>query len=174
MDALLPVEAIAARILELRGQRVMLDADLAALFGVETRALNQAIRRNLARFPEDFVFRLTEEEKHEVITKCDHLANLKFSPSLPYAFSEHGAVMASMVLKTPVADAASVAIVRAFVRMRRYLAEHEEIRRRLEALEGRMDVHDDDHRVLFEAINLLMEPPAETLTGHIGFRADGE
>jgi len=81
------------RILSIRGQRVLLDADLAALYGVSTRALNQAVKRNRDRFPEDFMFQLTETEKAEVITVCDHLRPLRFSPSLPYAFTEHGAIM---------------------------------------------------------------------------------
>jgi len=88
--SIVPLERIERTILELRGQRVILDADLAELYGVETRTLNQAVRRNRYRFPEDFVFQLTEEEKQEVITICDHLSKLKFSPYLPLAFTEHG------------------------------------------------------------------------------------
>jgi hypothetical protein len=86
------------RILSMRGQRVMLDADLATLYGVSTRVLNQAVKRNRERFPEDFMFRLTRTEKAQVITNCDHLQLLKFSPSLPPAFTEHGAIMLASVL----------------------------------------------------------------------------
>ena len=89
----LRAEDISRRILTIRGQRVMLDADLAELYGVTTGALNQAVKRNKGRFPEDFAFRLTVEEKEEVVTKCDNLARLKFSPVLPLAFTEHGAIM---------------------------------------------------------------------------------
>jgi len=92
---LMPVERIDSAILEIRGHRVMLDADLAAIYGVSTRRLKEQVRRNSARFPERFMFELTKEERDEVVARCDHLAKLRISPSLPYAFTEHGAVMAS-------------------------------------------------------------------------------
>ena len=91
-------QSIEPLILTLRGQRVILDSDLAEIYGVQTKVLNQAVKRNSERFPDDFMFRLSEEEKIEVVTNCDHLQKLKFSPQLPYAFTEHGAIMASMVL----------------------------------------------------------------------------
>jgi len=98
---LVPVERINRSILFIRGQKVMLDTDLAELYGATTKAFNQAIKRNRDRFPSDFVFRLTKEEKAEVVKKCDHLKkNLKFSPVLPAAFTEHGAIMAAAVLNT--------------------------------------------------------------------------
>jgi hypothetical protein len=118
------VPSIERRILSIRGQRVMLDADLAVLDGVSTRVLNQAVKRNRERFPQDFVFRLTEAEKADVITDCDHLRRLRFSPSLPYAFSEHGVIMLASVLNTPIAVQASVQVVRAFVRLREMLTTH--------------------------------------------------
>lgn len=90
-----PLESL---ILTIRGHKVMIDADLAELYGIETRTLNQAVKRNTDRFPKDFMFRLTTEEKSEVITNCDHLRRLKFAQSLPYAFTEHGAIMAATVL----------------------------------------------------------------------------
>ena len=91
---LVPVERIEKAILVLRGQKIMLDSDLAELYGVATKVLNQAVKRNRDRFPEDFMFQLTAEEKDEVVTNCDHLKRLKFSPVLPFAFTEHGAIMA--------------------------------------------------------------------------------
>jgi len=91
--AIIPIGQIEQRILLIRGQRVILDADLAVLYGVPTRVLNQAVRRNLKRFPQDFMFKLTQPEKNQVITICDHLAKLKFSPVLPNAFTEHGGIM---------------------------------------------------------------------------------
>lgn len=91
---------IEARIQIIRRQKVMLDADLAELYGAETRVLNQAVKRNLEHFPEDFMFQLTNAEKVEVVTNCDHLAKLKFSPSLPFAFPEHGSIMAASVLNS--------------------------------------------------------------------------
>ena len=88
-------------ILTIRSQKVLLDADLAAIYGVPTKALNQAVKRNADRFPNDFLFQLTDEEKQEVVTNCDHLARLKFSKTRPYAFTEHGALMAANVLNSP-------------------------------------------------------------------------
>lgn len=89
---LVPRERIEQAILVIRGQRVMVDSDLAKLYGVSTKALNQAVKRNADRFPNDFMFRLTQKEKAEVVTNCDHLSKLKFSPTMPFAFTEHGAV----------------------------------------------------------------------------------
>jgi hypothetical protein len=96
----LRAEDISRRIHTIRGHRVMLDADLAELYGVTTKSLNQAVKRNTGRFPEDFAFRLAAEEKEEVVTKCDSLSRLKFSPVLPFAFTEHGAIMAASVLNS--------------------------------------------------------------------------
>jgi len=97
MKALLP-ESVARRILSLRGVRVMLDADLAELYAVPTKRLNEQVKRNIERFPADFMFQLSASEKAEVVANCDHLARLKFSPVLPRAFTEHGAIMAASVL----------------------------------------------------------------------------
>jgi hypothetical protein len=93
-----PLARIESRILLVRGQKVMIDADLVELYGVPTKALNQAVKSNIQRFPSDFMFQLTDSEKREVVTNCDHLAKLKFSKSLPYAFTEHGAIQAANVL----------------------------------------------------------------------------
>jgi len=93
-----PIERVETLILVIRGEKVILDADLAKLYGVSTKALNQAVRRNASRFPEDFLFSLTAQEKEEVVTNCDHLRKLKFSRTLPNAFTEHGAIMAAKVL----------------------------------------------------------------------------
>jgi len=109
-------------ILIIRGQRVMLDSDLARLYGVSTKRLNEQVKRNRNRFPADFMFRLTAEEKMEVVANCDHLRRIKFSAVLPYAFTEHGAVMLASVLNSYVAVQASVQVVRAFVRLRKILA----------------------------------------------------
>jgi hypothetical protein len=146
----------------------MLDADLAALYGVSTRVLNQAVKRNRERFPEDFMFRLTPAEKAEVITSCDHLRPLRFSPSLPHAFTEHGAIMLASLLNTRIAVQASVQVVRAFVRLRRILASHGDLARKLEELEKRYDAQ---FRVVFDAIRELMAPP-EKGRRSIGFRVE--
>ncbi len=94
---LVSVEAVQSRIVALRGQKVLIDADLAAIYGVPTKRLNEQVKRNARRFPEDFAFQLTLEEKAEVVAICDHLRRLKFSPVLPYAFTENGAIMAANV-----------------------------------------------------------------------------
>ena len=124
---------------------------------MSTRALNQAIKRNLDRFPADFLFRLNPEEKAEVVTICDHLSGLKFSRHLPYAFTEHGAVMAATVLNSKRAAEASVFVVRAFVRLRRILAENVGLARRLDELEKKYDVQ---FKVVFDTIRQLMQPPS--------------
>ena len=112
MTALLP-ESVAQRILSIRGVRVMLDADLAELYAVPTKRLNEQVKRNLERFPVDFMFQLTPTEKKQVVANCDHLSRLKYSPHLPYAFTEHGAIMAAAVLNSPRAVEVSVFVVRA-------------------------------------------------------------
>jgi hypothetical protein len=120
-SASVPLELIQSRIVVLRGQRVLLDADLAILYGVSTKRLNEQVKRNRRKFPEDFFFTLTAAEKTEVVAKCDHLHRLKFSPSLPNAFTEHGAIQAANILNSATASEMSVQIVRAFVRLRQLI-----------------------------------------------------
>jgi len=126
-ESLIPLGRIEHLIQLIRNHRVILDADLARLYGVATKALNQAVKRNRKRFPPDFMFRLTEEEKNEVVTACDHLSRLRFSPVLPCAFTEHGAIMLANVLNSERAVKASVQVVRAFVRLREVLASNREL-----------------------------------------------
>jgi len=144
----------------------MIDADLAALYGVPTKRLNEQVRRNAGRFPEDFCFQLSPAEKAEVVANCDHLARLKFSPSLPYVFAEHGAIMAANVLNSARAVKMSVHVVRAFVRLRELIASHKELVKRLDELEER---YDEQFKVVFDAIRQLMAPPAEKPKRRIGF-----
>lgn len=174
MTTLVPTDRVSRSILVIRGQKVMLDVDLAELYGVQTRALNQAVKRNRERFPDDFMFRLTREEKQEVITKCDHLGRLKFSPVLPYAFTEHGAPMLASVLNSQVAVHASIQIVRIFIRLREAVVSHKTLRRRLEALERKYDAHDAQIREIFDAIHTLMEPLPGVAKRRIGFRPIAE
>jgi hypothetical protein len=155
---LMPVERIDGAILEIRGHRVMLDADLAAIYGVSTRRLKEQVRRNSARFPARFMFELSKEERDEVVAKCDHLARLRFSPSLPYAFTEHGAVMLAAVLKSQRAVEVSVFVVEAFVRMRRMLADQRQFALKLAELETRLASHDKNFQVVFDALRKLMQP----------------
>lgn len=149
-------ERIQHSILMIRGQKVMLDTDLADLYKIPTKALNQAVKRNKDRFPREFVFQLTKREKVEVVTNCDHLRRLKFSRTLPYAFTEHGSLMLANVLNSPVAVQVSIQIVRAFIRLRELLASHRDLARRLDQLEKRYDA---EFKVVFDAIRQLMTPP---------------
>jgi len=161
---------IEQRILIIRGQKVMVDADLAELYGVPTKALNQAVKRNAERFPPDFMFQLTAAEKAEVVTNCDHLAKLKFSRSLPFAFTEHGAIQASNVLASSQAVEMGVYVVRAFVRLREILTSNRELGMRLDELEQKTEALALQHdtfahntraqlKQVFEAIRQLMTPP---------------
>ena len=160
---------IERRILLIRGQKVMLDVDLAGLYGVPTKVLNQAVKRNKNRFPTDFMFRLTKDEKTEVVTNCDHLQKLKFSPVLPYAFTEHGAVMLASVLNSEKAVQISVYVVRAFLKLRELMSAHPEIARKLSELERTVASHDVHIKTLFDAIRELMASP-DSRQRRIGFR----
>jgi hypothetical protein len=162
-------EPIAPLILALRDQRVILDADLARLYGVETRALNQAMKRNRDRFPADFLFQLTPAEKNEVITNCDHLRNLRFAKALPLAFTEHGALMAAMVLSSPRAVAMSVYVIRAFIQMREDLAANAAILKRLAEIDKTLLTHNAALRDIYQKLLPLFNPPPNPPRKEIGF-----
>ena len=159
--AIIPIGQIEQQILLIRGQRVMLDADLAGLYGTTTKRLNEQVKRNRGRFPEDFMFQLTKKEKAEVVAICDHLAKLKFSPVLPNAFTEHGAIMVASVLNTKRAIQVSVFVVRAFVKLREMLATHKELAHKLAELERKLQNHDESIRSLVVVIRQLMTPPEQ-------------
>jgi len=161
---------IESRIVVLRGLRLMIDADLAALYGVTTKRLNEQVKRNADRFPGDFMFKLNAEEKAEVVANCDHLAKLKFSKVLPFAFTEHGAIQAANVLASPQAVEMGIFVVRAFVRMRELATVHADLAKRLSEMEQKTEglalTHDtfsrntrNQLRQLIEAVNQLMTPP---------------
>lgn len=167
MKAVIPIETIEKKILLLRGQKVMLDKDIAELYNVLTRDLNKAVRRNLDRFPEDFMFQLLEEE----------FKDLKFqfgtsrwggTRKQPYAFTEHGVAMLSSVLRSKRAAQVNIEIMRAFVKLRELLATHKDLARKLEELEKK---YDSQFRIVFEAIRQLMMPPEKTKR-QIGFRVE--
>ena len=140
-------------ILIIRGQKVMIDSDLAELFGVKTYRLNEQVKRNRDRFPDDFMFQLTAEEKQEVIANCDHLEKIKFSRTNPYAFTEHGTIMLANVLNSPTAVETSILIVRAFVKLRELLTTHKELERKILDLESK---YDKQFELIFKAIRELM------------------
>lgn len=132
----------------------MLDIDLAEVFGIRTSRLNEQVKRNMNRFPNDFMFQLTNQEKKNVIANCDHLEKLKFSRTNPYAFTEHGTIMLASVLNTPTAIEASVLIVRAFVKLRALLSTHKDLERKILDLESK---YDKQFKVIFQAIRELMK-----------------
>ena len=169
-QAIIPVERIEKAILIIRGQRVMLDSDLAELYGITTKRLNEGVRRNVDRFPDDFMFQLTEEEytvlRSQFATSKKGRGGRRF---MPYVFTEHGAVMLASVINTPIAVNASIQVVRAFVRLRYFLASRKEFASRFAALEKKYEGHDEKFKLVFEAIRRLMALP-EPRPKPIGFK----
>ena len=164
------VHRIEPRIQRVRGVKVIIDADLAELYGVPTKRLNEQVKRNIERFPPDFLFQLTAAEKAEVVANCDHLGKLKFSKTLPYAFTEHGAIQAANVLTSGQAVAMGIYVVRAFVKLREAAIGHQELAQRLDALEDKTGALALDHdtfsrntrlqlRQVLDALRELMVPP---------------
>lgn len=162
-------EAISARIAVVRGERVLLDADLAALYGVSTGRLNEQVRRNLARFPSDFLFRLTNQEVRNLKSQSA-TSSWGGRRKLPFVFTEHGAIMAATILNTPHAVEVSVYVVRAFVRLRAELARHAALAKKLDAVERKTEALVVEHNALaastraqfkevIEALRALMRPP---------------
>ena len=171
----LAIEGIASRIVTLRGERVLLDSDLATLYGVETRRLNEQVRRNRRRFPADFIFRLTRKELDNLMSQ---FATSRWGGrrKLPYAFTEHGAIQAATILNTRRAVEVSVYVVRAFVQLRGVLAANRELAKRLDELEARierkLDTHDRVIADILNAIRQLMAPPEPKPKRRIGFMSD--
>ena len=169
--AVVRIGAIEQRILLIRGERVIIDADLANFYGVRTKRLNEQVKRNKDRFPGDFMFQLNAGEKRELVAACDHLSGLRFAKSRPFAFTEHGAIMAASVLNSPRAVAMSVFVVRAFVKLRRAIAEHKDLMAKLGQLERRLGRHDQQIVALVKAIKQLAAPEAAPKRRQIGYRA---
>ena len=165
MKALVPMEVVEGKILLIRGQKVMLDRDLAQLYDVETRALNQAVKRNIKRFPEDFMFQLKNSEAEQLVSQNVIPHKKYFGGSLPYAFTEQGVAMLSSVLNSERAVQVNIAIMRAFVKLREMIATNKELARKLDALEKKYDAQ---FKVVFDAIRQLMTPP-EPKRRRIGF-----
>jgi ORF6N domain len=157
------------RIITIRERRIILDTDLAELYGVTTKALNQAVKRNLERVPPDFSFLLSRQEKAEVVTICDHLARLKFSPVMPRAFTEHGALMVANLLNSPRAVSMSLYLIRAFVKMREDLAANAAILKRLAEIDKTLLLHDKALRDIYQKLRPFLEPPPSPPKPGIGF-----
>ena len=173
MSGLVPAEHVEQRILSIRGQNVIIDADLAELYGVETKRLNEQVKRNKDRFPEDFVFQLTQEEFDNLRSQsATSSARHGGRRTAPYAFTEHGALMAANVLRSDRAIEMSVFVVRAFVRLRGILSSQVEMLRKLEELEERVGAHDEAIQTIVSAIRQLMAPSSSR--PKIGFTAGEE
>jgi len=168
---LIVVDRIATHIVPLRGQRVILDRDLAALYDVTTSAFNRAVKRNIDRFPDDFMFQLTDQEQSDLAGAFSHLRKLKFSRTPPYAFTEHGAIMAASVLNSTRAVGVRVLVVRACVKLRELLFTPMELSRKFNELESRLANHDVAIQQLLHAIRQLMDEPPAAPKSRIGFRA---
>lgn len=167
-SALIPIEVIERRIYLIRGQRVMLDRDLAELYQVQTFNLNKAVRRNIDRFPDDFMFTLSQEEAHDLRFQIG-MSKRKGSGGrryLPNVFTQEGVAMLSSVLRSDRAVQVNISIMRAFVRLRELLASNKELAAKLDALEKK---YDGQFRIVFQAIRKLMEPPTSTKSRRIGF-----
>jgi hypothetical protein len=165
------IDQIEPLILTIRDQKVLLDRDLAVLYGVPTKRLNEQVQRNAKRFPQDFMFRLTQSEWQALRSQ---IATLKSGRGQhpkypPYAFTEHGAIMAATILNSPRAVEVSVYVVRAFVKLREIVRTHKELAHKLDQLENKVAGHDDSIRQLVGAIRQLMAPPPETKRRKIGF-----
>jgi hypothetical protein len=172
------LQVIRQKIYEIRGQKVMLDFDLADLYGVETRILNQAVKRNIERFPEDFMFRLTEAEwmRSQIVTASQKKRNLGVTP---YAFTEHGVSMLASVLRSEKAVQMSIAIVRAFIALKQYVVRREGLAQQLRVILDRLDEHDVQLNSIYDAIENLLDEKVEEKTEEtkwkererIGFRS---
>jgi phage regulator Rha-like protein len=182
MSNTIAVEVIATRILELRDKKVILDRDLAKLYGVSAKVLNQAVKRNMKRFPEDFMFQLSWEEVASLRSQIVTLNNPKPETSqrgrhikyLPYAFTEYGVAMLSSVLNSERAIQVNILIMRAFTKLKEVLLTHKELTTKIEDLEKKYASHDEAIRTIFEAIKQLLEPPPVKQKPPIGFHTYDE
>jgi hypothetical protein len=174
MKSLVPPGHIERRIYLIRGRKVMLDADLAALYGVSTARLNQQVRRNIERFPSDFMFALTVAEHRNLMLQIATSNKGRGGRrKLPLVFTEQGVAMLSSVLNSQQSIQVNIAIMRAFVRIRQLFASNKDLARRLQELEKRHDQHDENFKAVFAAIRELMEPPIKPRP-QIGFRLHGK
>ena len=172
MEELVPIERIEGKIYLIRGQKVMIDRDLAELYGVPTKRLNEAVKRNIKRFPEEFMFQLTKEEAQALFISRSHFATLKWGHNIkyrPYAFNEQGVAMLSSVLNSERAIEINILIIKTFVRLRQLISSHKELARKIEELEKKYSKHEIEISAVFKLLKKLMEPPPETPRKRIGF-----
>ena len=171
MRELIPVEMIERKIYLIRGHKVMLDRDLAELYGVETRVLNQAVRRNIDRFPDDFMFSLTRDEIMN-LSQIVISSRIKHAPNV-FVFTEQGVAMLSTALNSERAIQVNIAIMRAFVKLREILSTHKELAHKLTQLEQKIEKHDEEIKLIFDAIRQLMSLPVPKKR-KIGFHREKE
>lgn len=164
-------EVIEQRIFLIRGRKVMLDRDLAELFGVKTKHLNRQVKRNIRRFPEEFMFQLTKKEKDELVPIWHQFKKMKHSYILPYAFTEHGVAMLASVLNSERAIKISIIIIKTFVKLREIISTHKKLAYKLNELERKIEKHDGAIQDIFEAIRQLMAVPEEPKR-RIGFHRE--
>jgi hypothetical protein len=155
--AKIPDELIINKIIVLRDKKVMIDRDLAELYGVTTKRLNEQVKRNVKRFPEDFMFQITSKEKEDIILQFEHLNSLKFSSALPYVFTEHGAVMLASVLNSDKAIEVNIQIVRVFTQIRQMLSDNTELRLEIEKIKSKVDNHNKNIEIVFKYLDELLE-----------------
>lgn len=167
-------EFIINKIITVRDKTVMLDRDLAELYGVTTYRLNEQVKRNRKRFPKDFMFQLTKKEKQALIENFPHLESLKYSPSLPKVFTEHGAVMLASVLNSQRAIEVNIRIVRIFTKMREMLLSYKDVLLKIEKLERQTNKNSEDISMVFEHLRQLILPQTQTTRRRIGFRRGSE
>jgi phage regulator Rha-like protein len=176
MTNIIPVEVIENKIFVIHGHRVMIDRDLAELYGVQTKVLNQTVKRNIKRFPPEFMFQLNNNEKNELVTICDRFKKLTHSTSNPYVFTEHGVSMLSSVLNSEQAIAINIQIIKAFVKLREFALTHKEMAQRLDELERTVITMSKDTRAdineIFRQLRNLAEITKPSQTDKIGFKAD--
>lgn len=168
MNEIIQLKDIVSQIFFIRGLKVMPDFHLASLYEVETRALKQQVKRNLSRFPADFMFLLNETEWKELITNCNNLGANKFSPATPYAFTEQGVAMLSGIIRSERAIKVNISIMRAFVKMREYIDENKELKKKIDLLESK---YDEQFKVVFDALRQLLVQKSEPRNS-IGYRAE--
>lgn len=169
---LVPQELIENKIYVLRGQKVMLSMHLAELYGIETRVLNQAVKRNIQRFPEDFMLQITEAEAEQLVSQNVIPHKKYLGGSLPYAFTQEGVAMLSSVLNSERAVQVNIVIMRAFVKLRQILSTHKELAYKLKELEHKIEMHDENIQAIFDAIRKLMTPPPLKPKPLIGFHSN--
>ncbi|MDP2941404.1 MAG: ORF6N domain-containing protein [Candidatus Omnitrophota bacterium] len=161
MGELIPHERIERRIFVIRGHKVMLDRDLAELFQVPTKHLSRQVKRNIERFPKEFMFRLTEKEKDELVPNWHQFKKMKHSYALPYAFSKHGVAMLATVLSSEQAVKMSIIIIKTFIKLREMVITHKDLEYNLKELEHKVERHEADIQEILRAIRRLLEPPEE-------------